>query len=85
MPIDNHRGIFADKKALVLAKKYNLNLQDKNAYACNKKYVTHNDVYWIVINLWISHFLYNTEQPVKVTSVQYLSFKKKAVSFNAPF
>lgn len=85
MPIDNHRGIFADKKALILAKKYNLDLNDKNAYSCNKKYVTHAEVYWIVLNMWISYFLYNTEQPAKVTPVQYISFLKKTEAFKASF
>lgn len=85
MPIDNHRGIFADKKALNLAKKYDLDLKDKNAYSCKNKYVTHRDVYWIVINLWITHFLYNIAPPIEVTEEQYLRFKKKVESYDMSF
>ena len=64
MPIDNPRVIFADKKAFVLANKYNLDLNDKRAYITNGKYVTHNDVHFIVKNLWMDHFMYGVNPPI---------------------
>ena len=74
MPIDNHRGIFADKKAFVLAKKYNLELNDKRGYITESKYVTYSDVKFIVKNLWIDHFMYNVKQPCEVEPYIYTRY-----------
>lgn len=74
MPIDNRRGIFNDKKALMLAKKYRLELHDKRAYVSNNKNVTYNDVKFIVNNLWIDHFLYGIELPIDVEPYIYTKY-----------
>ena len=66
MPIDNRRGIFQNKRALLLAKKYSLDLYDKEAYICYGKYVTYDDVKFIIKNLWIDHFMYGIAQPLEV-------------------
>lgn len=74
MPIDNHRGIFQDKKALVLAKKYSLELHDKRAYISSGKNVTYNDVKFIVGNLWLDHFMYGVSQPIEVDYYTYTQY-----------
>lgn len=71
MPIDNRRGIFQDKKALMLAKKYSLELYDKRAYISSGKNVTYNDVKFIVGNLWFDHFMYGVSQPIQVDYYTY--------------
>lgn len=80
MPIDNHRGIFADKKAFVLASKYNLELNDKRAYITNSKYVTYNDVKFIIKNLWMDHFMYDVKQPLEVEPYIYTRYYIEFIS-----
>jgi hypothetical protein len=74
MPIDNHRGIFADKKAMTLAKKYNLDLIDKRCYVTEHKYVTYNDVKFITNNLWLDHFMYGGNKPLDVDNYTYTKY-----------
>jgi len=85
MPIDNHRGIFADKKAFVLANKYNLELNDKRAYITNSKYVTYNDVKFIIKNLWIDHFMYGVKQPLEVEPYIYTRYYLEFISTSNVF
>ena len=82
MPIDNPRGIFANKKAMTLAKKYNLELTDKRCYICNHKYVTYNDVKFITNNLWIDHFLYGVRPPIEVNIDTYRKYYSNFVCFD---
>lgn len=79
MPIDNHRGIFADKKAMTLAKKYQLDLTDKRCYISNHKYVTYSDVKFITNNLWIDHFLYGVRPPIEVDIYTYNRYYSRFV------
>lgn len=74
MPVDNHRGIFSDKKALILAKKYSLDLYDKRAYVSSSRYITYNDVKFIVGNLWLDHFMYGVSQPIEVDHYTYTQY-----------
>lgn len=74
MPIDNRRGIFQDKKALVLAQKYSLDLHDKRAYISFGKNVTYNDVKFIVKNLWLDHFMYGVSEPIEVDYYTYTQY-----------
>lgn len=74
MPVDNRRGIFQDKKALVLAKKYSLELYDKRAYISSGENVTYNDVKFIVENLWLDHFMYGVSQPIQVGYYTYTKY-----------
>lgn len=73
MPIGNPRGIFQDKKAWMLAVKYHLSTTDKSAYIynLNKKYITYNDVKFIVENLWLNHLMYNTNPPIDLPHEKY--------------
>ena len=68
----NHNGIFFSKKARNLASKYNLPLNDKNAYIHNGKYITYIEVKFIIDNLWLDHFMYNSPKPINVTNEEYL-------------
>lgn len=52
----NHYGIFKTKKAYNLALRYNLELNNKNAYIHSGKYITFDDVEFIVDNLWLDYF-----------------------------
>ena len=74
MPIDNPRGIFENKKALLLAKKYSLSLYDKQAYISSGKNITYNDVRFIVKNLWFDHFIYGIKEPLNVDSYTYTRY-----------
>jgi hypothetical protein len=78
MPVDNRRGIFNDKKALMLARKYSLDLKDKFAYISSGPTITYNDVKFIVTNLWLDHFMYGISKPLEVDDYiynkYYLSF-----------
>lgn len=67
----NNYGIFKTKKAKKLAIRYNLDLFDKNAYACQTKYVSTDDVNFIVENLWLDHFMYNTNPPINTSLEEY--------------
>jgi hypothetical protein len=60
----NPIGIFTSKRAKLLAIKYNLDLFNVNAYPRGtSKYVTYSDVYFIVENLWLDHFLDDVSAP----------------------
>lgn len=74
MPVDNRRGIFEDKKALLLAKKYSLELHNKNAYVSSNKNITYNDVRFIVKNLWFDHFMYGVKKPLNVDPYIYTQY-----------
>lgn len=82
MPIDNRRGIFANKKAMNLAKKYGLDLTDKRCYISDNKYISHSDVKFIVGNLWIDHFLYGVSQPIEVDDDTYNRYYLNFVCFD---
>ena len=82
MPIDDRRGIFADKKAMALAKKYGLDLTDKRCYISDNKYISHNDVKFIVGNLWIDHFMYGVRPPIEVDVVTYNRYYLNFVCFD---
>lgn len=74
MPVDNRRGIFENKRALLLAKKYSLDLNDKQAYVSFNKNITYNDVKFIVKNLWLDHFMYGVQQPLNVDCDTYTQY-----------
>jgi len=74
MPIDNRRGIFQDKKAFMLAKKYALELNDRRAYISSNKNITYTDVKFIVGNLWLDHFMYGVSQPIEVDYFTYIKY-----------
>jgi len=60
----NSFGIFATKRARCLAQKYKLDLLDKNCYGVDfDKLVKYNDIMFIVDNLWLTHFIEDTEAP----------------------
>jgi len=69
----NPIGIFATKRAKFLAQRYNLDLLDKNCYAVSSdKSVAYSDVLFIVDNLWLNHFVQDTEPPIdNYTWVEY--------------
>ncbi len=75
----NSYGIFKSKRARCLAIKYNLDAFNKNAYAVSNhsKYVTYSDVLFIVDNLWLSHFIYNTPAPADISHDEYSKFYEK--------
>jgi len=74
MPIDNRRGIFHDKKALTLAKKYSLDIYNKQAYISSGKNITYNDVRFIIGNLWLDHFMYGSSKPIEVDDYTYAKY-----------
>ena len=82
MPIDNPRGIFADKKAMLLAKNYNLEMNNPLGYVSNNKYITYNDVKFIVDNMWMDHFLYGVKAPSDVDKYIYSQYYLKFVDRN---
>lgn len=82
MPIDNRRGIFKDKRALLLATKYNLDLTNKNSYMHTGEYITYRDVNFIVNNLWIDHIMYGVSPPI---SVDYDTYMKIIDTIRIPF
>ena len=60
----NHSGIFATKRTKNLAEKHGLDLYNKNAYMYSGKFITYDDVQFIVDNLWLDYFMgYSIEQP----------------------
>ena len=60
----NHPGIFSTKRTKNLAEKYGLDLYNKNAYMYSGKFITYDDVQFIVDNLWLDYFMgYSIEQP----------------------
>ena len=46
--------------AKALAIKYNLEINDKNSYIHDHKLIFYSDVKFIVDNLWLDHFMYNS-------------------------
>ena len=72
MPVGNHPGIFWNKKAKYLAKKYNLCLNSIAAYGVMYGYVKLYDVEFIVNNLWIEHFVNSAPKPVEINADDYL-------------
>lgn len=77
MPTDNPRLIFKDKRAFNLALKYNLPLYDKRAYMTNHNYVSLSDVKNIVRNLWLDHFLYNSQAPILLDNYTYNRYRRE--------
>lgn len=71
MPTSNKIGIFKTSSAKQLAIKYNLDLTNKNAYIHDDEYISYYDVKFIVDNLWLDHFMYNSSKPAIVTSYEY--------------
>lgn len=67
----NNFGIFKTKKAKNLAIKYNLDMFSKSAYSCQTNYVSLDDVKFIVENLWLDHFMYNSPKPIHTSSQEY--------------
>lgn len=67
----NSYGIFKSKKAKLLAKKYSLDLCNVNAYTTIGNLVTFIDVKFIIDNLWLDHFMDETEPPLHVTYDEY--------------
>lgn len=74
MPVSNKRGIFKDKKALLLAIKYNLDINNKNSYIHSGVHITYKDVHFIVDNLWLDHFMYGVQTPIDVDFLTYIKF-----------
>lgn len=72
MPVRNHPGIFWNKKAKLLAIKYNLDMDNPNAYGVQNGYVKSNDVQFIVDNLWIEHFINLTPKPIELNGDDYI-------------
>ena len=68
----NNHGIFKTKKAYNLALLYNLELHNKNAYIHSGKFISFNDVEFIVDNLWLDYFMgLNTYPPLYNISIEY--------------
>lgn len=67
----NHYGIFKTKKALNLAIKYSLELNNMRAYIHTGKYITYTDVKFITDNLWLNHFLEDRPKPIETTIEEY--------------
>jgi len=68
----NYYGIFKTKKAKLLAIKYNLELDSKQAYIHHDSHITTSDVQFIVDNLWLDHFMYNAPKPLsKISKHEY--------------
>lgn len=83
----NNFGIFKSKNAKLLAIKYSLDLYDKNAYISNNKFINYSDVKFIVDNLWIDHFIYDTNKPINISYHEYCNIynylkKKNPYIFN---
>jgi len=77
MPVGNHPGIFWNKKAKVLAQKYDLDLTSTLAYGVMHGYVKIHDVEFIVHNLWISHFVNSAPKPIQINGDDYVNLKLK--------
>mgnify|MGYP001157187356 CR=1 FL=1 len=67
----NTLGIFKCKRAKLLAIKYGLDLYNKNAYIHSSNLILYSDVKFIVNNLWMDHFMYQTEKPLNVSIEEY--------------
>lgn len=67
----NTFGIFKTKSAKLLAIKYKLSLYDKNAYIHSGRFILYTDVKFIVENLWLDHFMYETDKPIDVSIEEY--------------
>jgi len=67
----NSFGIFKSKRAKLLAIKYGLDLYNKNYYIHDGNLVLYSDVKFIIDNLWIDHFLYDTDKPIEVSYNEY--------------
>ena len=85
MPVDNRRGIFQDKRALILAKKYSLDLYNKQSYISSGKNITYNDVKFIVGNLWLDHFMYGMEKPLNVDDYTYKKYYNDYLKYSYHF
>ena len=83
----NHYGIFKTKKARQLAIKYNLDLNNYLLYSVsNDKYVTYLDVLSIVDNLWLDHFIYNSNVPLEISNKEYhVLAKSLSIKYNHLF
>ncbi len=66
----NYFGIFKSKRAKLLAIQYNLPIDNPYAYGSNYL-VNFKDVLFIVDNLWLDHFIYNTNIPIDVSNKYY--------------
>ena len=67
----NNYGIFKTKRAKLLASKYSLDLNNKRAYIQSDNAVSFSDVKFIVDNLWLDHFLYDSDRPIDVSFDEY--------------
>ncbi len=67
----NYFGIFKSKRAKLLAIRYSLDLYDKNSYIHSDRLILYSDVKFIVDNLWMSHFMYDTDKPIHVSLTEY--------------
>ena len=68
----NTYGIFKSKNARKLAIAYNLDIYDKRSYIIdNDKPVKLYDVRYIVDNLWLDHFIYESDDPIIVSNNEY--------------
>lgn len=67
----NPFGIFKSKRAKCLATKYSLELYNKSAYIHNKDLILYTDVKFIIDNLWLDHFMYNSPKPIYLTQYDY--------------
>lgn len=57
----NNYGIFKTKKTYLFASRYGLELYNKNAYIRSGKFVSFDDVQFIVDNLWLDYYLNLTD------------------------
>jgi hypothetical protein len=68
----NHIGIFKSKRTKLFAARYSLDLHNKNAYGIdNANLISYYDVKFIVDNLWLDHFMYDTDKPIDVSIDEY--------------
>ncbi len=78
----NTFGIFKNSKAKKLALLYNLSTTDKNHYIHSGKFITFHDVQFIVDNLWLDYFIYNTNKPLNISFVvEYYLFENLKIKF----
>lgn len=68
----NPIGIFKSKRVKLFAARYSLDLNNKNAYGVNNgNLISYYDVKFIVDNLWLDHFMYDSDQPIEVSFEEY--------------
>jgi hypothetical protein len=67
----NPSGIFKNKRAKLLAQKYSLDLNDKNAYIHEHDLIYYSDVLSIVYNLWLDHFNNHAPKPINISFKEY--------------